>query len=203
MWKAVSAALQKLFESPQSLLILVGAALVGLGAAGGVTFNNWFPITQQWAQIFLSIVGLLLALLGVLLGVVKPPSATPYGISITSPTKGAHVHRTNVTGTIRKHPPKGYALWILRIYPDGSYVPLRWVDPPTGEGSWQALDCDIAGQPGDHRRLGAYLVGPSSQIMFDYFQDAAERHNRWMDQLNVPKDAKDRYLRHSARLPTT
>jgi hypothetical protein len=99
-----------------------------------------------------------------------------------------------VIGTIRKHPPKGYALWILRIFPDGAYVPLRWVDLPTGEGTWQALDCDIGGQPGEHRRLGAYLVGPSSQIMFAYFEDAAERHNRWMDELKVPKDAKDRYL---------
>jgi hypothetical protein len=75
MWKAVAEAFQKLLESPQSLLILVGTVLVALGAAGGVTFNNWFPITQQWAQIFLSIVGLLLALFGVLLGVVKPRSA--------------------------------------------------------------------------------------------------------------------------------
>jgi hypothetical protein len=30
--------------------------------------------------------------------------------------------------------------------------------------------------------------------MFDYFWDATERHNRWMDELKVPKDAKDRYL---------
>jgi hypothetical protein len=30
--------------------------------------------------------------------------------------------------------------------------------------------------------------------MFAYFEDAAERHNRWMDELKVPKDAKDRYL---------
>jgi hypothetical protein len=165
-----------------------------LGAAGGVTFKGWFPITEQWAQIFLSAVGLLLALAGLLFGIVQPRSATPYGISITSPTKGSQVSRPNVTGTIRKNPPKHFALWILRIYPDGRYIPLRLVDLPKGATTWEAFDCDVGGDPGEPRRLGAYLVGPSAKIMFDYVREAVQRHNRWMDELKVPKDAKERYL---------
>ncbi|WP_441238425.1 hypothetical protein [Bradyrhizobium sp. 930_D9_N1_4] len=194
MWKAIGEALQKLIESPQSLLIVAGIVLVALGAAGGITYNNWFPIQQQWAQIFVSIVGLLLALIGAFLVLVPPRSATPYGISITFPTTNALVGKTNVSGTIRKHPPKGYALWILRIYPTGEYVPLRKVDLPKGKTTWDALDCDVGGPPGEPRRLGAYLLGPSSQVMFGYWRDAVDRHNRLVDELNVPRERKDRWL---------
>lgn len=194
MSKAIPEALQKLFESPQSLLIVAGIILVVLGAAGGVTYNNWFPIPQQWAQIFVSFVGLLLALFGVLLVLVQPRSATPYGISITSPTNGAEVDRTKVSGTIRKHPPKGYVLWILRIYPTGEYIPLRKVDLHKGQTTWDALDCDVGPSSGESRRFGAYLLGPSSQVMFGYWRDATDRHNRLVDELNVPKERRDRWL---------
>ena len=194
MSKAFSEAFQKLIESPQSLLIVAGIFLVALGAAGGVTYHNLFPIQQQWAQIFVSIVGLLLALFGALLVLVQPRSATPYGISITFPTQNALVRKTKVTGTIRKHPPNGYALWILRIYPSGEYVPLRKVDLHKGQKDWNALDCDVGVPSGESRRIGAYLLGPSSQVMFDYWRDATDRHNRLIDELKVPIDRKDRWL---------
>lgn len=196
MWKAISEAVQKLFESPQSLLIVLGISVVIFGAAGGVTYNNWFPIPQQWAQIFVSIVGLVFALFGVLLVLVKPRSAGPYGISITSPTKGTQVTKTNVTGTIRKLPPKEYAFWILRIYPTEEYQPLRKVTLVKGQTAWEARDCDIGGKPGDSRRLGAYLIGPTSQILIEYFRYATDRHNRMMDELNVPQVRRTDGCRH-------
>lgn len=194
MWKAISEAVQKLFESTELLLIVLGILVVIFGAAGGVTYNNWFPISQQWAQIFVSIVGLLFALCGVLFVLVKPRSARPYGISITSPTRGAQIKRTNVTGTIRKLPPKEYKLWILRIYPTDEYQPLRKISLNKGQKDWEARDCDIGGKPGESRRLGACLIGPTSQILFEYFLFATDRHNRMMDELNVPQDKKDRWL---------
>ena len=82
--KAFGEGIAKLFENPKSLVIVVGGFLIAFGAAGGVTYNNFFPISQLWQQI------------GSLYNE-KPASSRPYGISITTPARDANIHATDAT----------------------------------------------------------------------------------------------------------
>jgi hypothetical protein len=204
MLKLIREGLAKLFENPESLVILLGGVLVALGAAGGVTYNNFFPITQLWQQVLISVIGLLFALAGVILVQQKPRSPRPYGISITHPGKNESVRITTVKGVIRKRPPVGHALWLLRMYSDGKYVPLQEVDLPNGENEWEVKDCSMGtGAPGTSRTLGAFLVGPSGQVLLKYWSEASRRHRSLVaavDEHNslaesrIPIDTNQRYL---------
>ena len=101
----------------------------------------------------------------------------------------------HVNGTIRlRSLPKGKELWLLRIYPNhDEFVPMRRANVAT-DGTWMALDCQLGGGPGAPRTIGAYLIDETSQIFFQYFREASDFHNEWMDRKEVPIDAKKRYL---------
>jgi hypothetical protein len=191
--KRIVEAFGKLVESPESLLIVLGAVLLALGASGGVTYNNWFPITQLWAQAFLGTAGFILVLVGSFLVRLKPKSPRPYGISITYPEKNDHVHITDVKGTIRKRP-TDYSLWLFRVYTDQKYTPVRQINPVEGEQTWQVKGIDVGGTPGENRELRVYLVGRSGQAFLHYYQEASKSHNAVMDNFKVPKDSKDRWV---------
>jgi hypothetical protein len=204
MLKLIREGLAKLFENPESLVILLGGVLVALGAAGGVTYNNFFPITQLWQQVLVSVMGFLFALAGVILVQQKPRSPRPYGISITHPGKNESVRITTVKGVFRRRPPAGHALWLLRMYSDGKYVPLQEVDLPNGENEWEAKDCSMGtGASGARRTLGAFLVGPSGQVLLRYWNEASRRHrslvaavdeHNSLTESRIPIDTNQRYL---------
>jgi hypothetical protein len=178
--EAITKAFGKLFESPESLFIVLGAVLVALGASGGVTYNSWFPVGNLWAQALLIAAGFIFALVGSFRVRLKPKSSRPYGISITKPKENEHVHITDVEGTIRKQP-TDYSLWIFRVFPDGKYAPARKLNPAQGEDKWEAKGIDIGGKPGEHRELRVYLVGRSGEALIRYYQEAAKSHKDAID----------------------
>jgi hypothetical protein len=185
---------QKLLESPVSLIIVGGLAVIILGLAGGIQYNNWLPIASGLPQISTVVIGILIFISGVVLTVIKPTSPRPYGITITSPARNEPVNVTRVEGKIRKHPPARYELWLLRMYSNGDFLPLRNVILSSGQEEWSVPDFNVGGRSGEHRIITAALVGPAGQVLFSYFSSAARRHNTWMDRLKVDGDERDRYL---------
>jgi hypothetical protein len=192
MKKTIVEAISKLVEAPESLLIILGAVLIALGASGGVTYNNWFPILQPWAQALLAAAGFIFVLVGSFLVRLKPKSARPYGISIAHPKPNTAVDVTDVDGTIRKRP-NDYSLWIFRLYDNGRYTPMRKIEPVPGEEKWEVKGIDIGGKPGDHRQLAVYLVGPSGEALIHYHLEAVKSHNDIIDKFDMRIEALNNY----------
>jgi hypothetical protein len=189
----VKVAIERVFESVGVLLIVLGAAMFVLGAAGGINYNNWLPVDTA-GRIALVGSGIPTLVVGVILALRSNDPRAPLGIKITFPVKGQSVGKIDVQGTIAKKLPKDQELWIIRMYPQGDFIPLRRVNLKPGDKDWIAKDCDVGGKSGEDRTLCAFLVGPSAKEYFKYFREAASRHNAWMDKLQVPKDEPDRYL---------
>jgi hypothetical protein len=194
MWKTIGESTNALIESPISLLIVLGVALMALSAAGGVTHENWFSIDQVWARIALGIGGLLTMLLGALLVRSGPRPGKTYGISILHPAPGTQIDTTDVRGEFKQRIPKTYELWVLRYYHDDHFVPLQKAKIDMNTKTWIANDCFVGRRASDTRYFVAALVGPAGQTLLSYFFTASERHNQWMDDLKIPPDALNRYL---------
>jgi CheY-like chemotaxis protein len=79
MIKEFSEAIAKLFENPVSLLIVLGGLLVAVAAAGGITYNNFFPIPHPGQQVLLGAFGFALALAGVVLAQRQARRTPPLG----------------------------------------------------------------------------------------------------------------------------
>jgi len=107
-WKGE--ALKKVLETMPALLVVIGALFVALGAAGGVTYNNWLPITQQNWQIAIALLGVALIISGGVTSFRRPGHALNdseyYGIKITSPPSHSEITKTHVTGHTRNFPAK-------------------------------------------------------------------------------------------------
>jgi hypothetical protein len=193
MIKAFGEGIPKLFENPKSLVIVVGGFLIAFGAAGGVTYNNFFPIPQLWQQVVVSVAGFLFAIAGVILVQREPTSSRPYGISITAPGRDADIRVTDVIGVFKKRfPTELYALWLLRIYPDDRYAPMREVRLPAEGTEWVVRELNMGdGKPGERRTIGAFLIGPSGQVIFKYWSEAVERHRRLVDAVEKHNAAND------------
>ena len=182
MWKAISDALQKLIDRAPLFLVIVGTIVVFIGLAKGITYDNWFPITDDVGRYGAIVVGAVLLLVGLFLFIKTPApllKASDYGIVITTPRPYESVDVVEIAGTMKKAPPGGYKLMVLRIYPDTKHRaihPLREVEYGNDGKSWNAKGCDIGGKPGDNRVLGIYLVGQSGLALFDYYDEAAKVH---------------------------
>jgi hypothetical protein len=191
----------KLAGSPAGLLILLGAALILLAASGGVSYNNYLPIIDLWGRLALGAAGTVFALLGTILVWQSPRSVKPYGISILTPSTGDDVDLTTVRGTIKKAIPDTHQLWVLRFYPDGEFVPLHEANIDLTNQTWVAYQCAAGGSKGDIRFFVVALVGPDGQSLLDYFLQASDRHNAWMDQLKVAYQAPNRFLPKISKKP--
>jgi hypothetical protein len=145
-------------------------------------------------QIGAIVIGVLVLFSGAFVALSRPISPKPYGISITTPGNNESVGITRVEGTIRKLPPSKYELWLLRIYRDGDFNPLQRIEIVRGREKWLVDNLDIGGNSGDRRTIGAFLINPAGQVLLEYFLAAARQHNRWMDNLNVPRENSDRWL---------
>jgi hypothetical protein len=180
MWETIKETVKGLLGDMTALLVVFGAIFVALGAAGGVTYNSWFPIKQDYWQITIVIIGSGMIVIGTLVGWKRPArplrSADYYGIKITYPHPHAQISgKVNVTGTIKRLPPSGYELSLLRVFPSGDYMPVSRVELKR-DGTWEALDVDIGGEKGDRREIAAYLVGKAGRKLLEYYKAAASVH---------------------------
>jgi hypothetical protein len=144
----------KLIDSVPALLTLLGVVLILLGLAGGVSYNQWFPISELEARVAAVVAGTILIGLGFFSWRthVIVPKARSYGIDIDQPKDGDRVDIVDVRGRIRNPLPEGYTLRVLRIYPGSeSFVPIGEARVEIGKGAWEAERCNIGGRTGDRR----------------------------------------------------
>jgi hypothetical protein len=89
--------------------------------------------------------------------------------------------------------PEGHELWLVRIYRDNRYYPLVEIKMKPGETVYRR-EVEIGGKIGEPREIGAFVVGPAGQALFDYQREAAQRHNKLVVDFNVPETREGRYL---------
>ena len=193
--KELAAIVGKLVQSVPALMIVLGAILIVLGLAKGIQYQNWLPLDESPMRITAIAIGILVLGLGAWFSktraneIVDPKS---YGIAITLPKPGNSPGRVDVHGTFKKKPPEGYVLRVLRVYPNEEHIPLGHAKFDERKGTWEVLNCDIGGEPGDPRDLVAALVGPSGSALFEYFDHAAALHNTTLRQYSCSE--KRRYV---------
>lgn len=181
MLEGIGGALQKVVERAGLFLVSLGFIAFVLGLSRGVGHQDWLLILDDVGRYGAMGAGIVLMLVG-LLHLMKAPAPllvpSDYGVKIHTPRSGESVDVVEIAGTLKKAPPEGYKLMILRIYPDADRAihPLREVDYADDGKSWNAKGCDIGGTSGKNRALGVYLVGKSGQALFKYYTRASEVH---------------------------
>ena len=181
-WKTALA--KGLTESAPSLLIILGIVCLLLGLAGGVTYRQWLPITEAWARILAIVVGVSMVGLGYRAKHTVLPNPEDFGIEITSPNKGNTVDEIfNVTMTLEKSLPEGYALQVVRIYSDNRFAPTGGEAEKSERQmrTWTAMGCSLSRKPPTYIRL--YLVGPDARALFSYYREATKVHKQAMEML--------------------
>lgn len=184
-------------ERPATLVLVLGIVILLLGLAGGVTFNSFhLPIAPGWQQVTGVLVGAAMIIYSLIALFSDGPDGRYYGIRILSPTNNTLVNiTTQVTGSIRRALPTKYELWLVRIFGDGSFLPVRQVFLARNSKTWSVANIGMgSAKSGETRILAVFLIDPAAQELFRYFDAAAQRHNKWMDDLKVGVEVRDRYL---------
>ncbi len=181
------------------LVIVIGAVMFILGSST-ILFEKGAVFTDFAGRVALMGVGGTAFIFGIVWAVITSKLIGKYGIKITEKKERQTKEGTelDIGGTVGRRLPKGYALWIMRVYGDNSLLPLKDVYIKPGEQKWEATKCSI----GSASWMVAFLVGPVGRDFIKYFKDAASRHNKWMDDLNVDKSVPQRYLPNIEK-PTT
>lgn len=161
----LSQILRDVLASHSKITLLLGAILFVGGAAGGVTYNSWLPIPDQWAQLSLMVAGAVLIATSFFTITpakgLKSDELAKLGIQITAPHAGERIKgKVRVTVTSSGQVPEGYELHVLRGYPKVSgVVPNTKVHKTAEKLEWVAHDFDIGGTTGETRTIEVWLVG--------------------------------------------
>jgi hypothetical protein len=184
LWKAIVDVVDKLAEQPRVLLsvllLIFGAALFVLGAAGGVQYSGYLPIPDNVGRYLAVAGGVALLIVGIFFAVGPKQSPQPRAKAFDARfTRLVTVGpgKMEAKGTIKRLPPDGYKLMLLRFFPDSRFAPVKTevIIQKEKKGSgyeWAAYDCPINIKAGERRTVAAYLVGTSGQALFQYFEEA-------------------------------
>lgn len=187
MLKEFAEILKSIITTPAGIVVLLGAVLLGLGAAGGVTYNRFFPIEAPLGRGLLAVLGAALVVAAAvrLLGFAgaSAPDAARFetlGIRITHPERNDVADgKIRVTVVSDKPLPAGYELRVLRMYDDGGILPDALLGKTASKLEWTAPAFDVAGAP----RIGAWLVGPDGRALLDAWLRDHETHRLTLDEL--------------------
>lgn len=168
-----------LIGSIPALLMVIGAALVGIGILGAV--KDWFgPLESFWRLISIAL-GIVGIGGGVLLsrrvGELVAPDIKRIGVRIITPQKGDPVDQIDVRGDVKEELPAGFTLRVMRVYRDGRIAPTGPRTVHIKDKEWTAHGCSIGGPSGDETRaFGAFIVGKSGEVLISYFEEASRVH---------------------------
>ena len=162
------------------VLAILGIAIALLGFLQGVTYKDFkIPVTDPSYRIGLIVFGVVLLTVGAVHRFTNRPKseipkADAYGVKIIYPKQNARLKTVKIEGTIEKDLPEGYALWILRLYNEKRFYPLRECTV-IKDKTWSAPDCDAGGFAGDYRAFAATLVGPDGMALISFVKEANQR----------------------------
>jgi hypothetical protein len=190
--------IHEVFETHSKLCLLLGVLLFVFGASGGVTYNGFAPVSQEWARLSLMGGGILLAAASFLkiddhkeLG---PKEISRLGIKIISPQINERIKGTvRVTVTSDKPLPKGYELHVLRGYPrKNGIVPNAKAQKTADKLEWIAHEFDIAGVNDDVRTIEVWLLGEGGKALIENWEknhNVVVNANRELEKLGKNKVA--------------
>lgn len=168
--------LRDIVASHTKTALWLGVIVFAVGAAGGVVYNGWLPITRDWAQWSMMAAGAVLVAASFLkrTQVVELDAGkiTKLGIEITAPQANERVtSKTRVTVVSKEPLPDGYELRVLRGYPRvKGIVPNAMTHKTAGKLEWVAHDFDIGGAPKDTRTVEVWLVGANGTALFENWE---------------------------------
>lgn len=177
---------KNLTGSAPVLAVVVGAVFALLGLAGGITYQQWLPMTEVPTRLLSGALGVGLIIFG--LNRANATNANrfqprEYGIKIQYPTAGSQVSTNDVGGSIERDLPEGYCLRVFRVFPGSNrFVPLSKARVDTHTKTWVAERCNIGGKTGDQRYYAAYLCGPSAEVLIAFHNEAVTVHRKTMEE---------------------
>jgi hypothetical protein len=196
MWETIGKLGQRFVESPPILFLLLGIVVFILGAAGGVTYNQWLVLSLLggWLTMGFGVALVIFAAYLVNRKSVSVPKAGDYEIKIITPNRDDPLSVGNVdkivkvAGTIGRALPEKYSLEIFRIYPgNDTFMPIGRARMKEGN-KWSAEGCDLGGQSGDTRIIGAYVVGPIGKLFLSNYRDCQNTHWSTLKQFGLEKE---------------
>lgn len=168
--------LRDIVASHAKTALWLGVIVFIVGAAGGVSYNGWLPITREWAQWSMMAAGAVLAAVSFLKQApevaLDADKITKLGIKITAPQANERVtSKTRVTVVSDEPIPEGYELHVLRGYPRvKGIVPNAKTHKTAGKLEWVTHDFDIGGIPKETRTIEVWLVGASGTALLDNWE---------------------------------
>jgi hypothetical protein len=199
MWDTVRELAQSLLSNIKSLLIIAGFAFVILGAAGGITYGGLLIISNEYAEVALILLGVVLIAVAILLhafadrsvdGLYQRIDPKSYGIEITHPKNGDLVDVFNVDGSIKKPLPPGYEIAVIEFYPKlGRFRPVGHVFVDMTKNTWRVEGVEIYGKGQQTRLICVYLVGQAGMVLLEYFRNAGKTHYETVNALKVARTA--------------
>jgi hypothetical protein len=172
----LSAIVEWAAKAPLPLAVMVvGALLVVIGAAGGIQKIS-LSIPELGWRIALAVMGAVVAGLGVILiwrrgrdVQASPEEIKDYELKIAFPTREQEVgERIRMSGTYKRKPPTGSVVILDQSLADGRYWFKRSLVDFEEPNRWSA-DLHIAGQPPTHRKICIAVAGPAGKALLEYY----------------------------------
>lgn len=168
--------LREIVTSNNRTSLWLGVVVFVVGAAGGITYNGWLPITRDWAQWSMMAAGAILVATSFLkhnqASSLDADRIAKLGIEITTPQPNERLSSKARVTVVSKEPlPDGYELHVLRGYPRvKGVVPNAKTHKTAGKLEWIAHDFDIGGVPNDTRTIEVWLVGANGTALFENWE---------------------------------
>jgi hypothetical protein len=175
--------LSTLVSSTNQTLLFLGAVFFGLGAAGGVRYQSWFPIDGIEMRALMMVAGAVLVAVALMRRsehspqvALKQSDIDALKIEIVTPMNGQDVDgRVRVHVRSRGPIPDGYELMVLRGYPkQNGVVPNQLLNKQPASLDWIADSFDIAGKTGYVRTVEVWLVGRDGQALLKNWRENHE-----------------------------
>lgn len=167
------AGLKDVFDTYSKIALALGVILTILGAAGGISYEGYLPITNNLARISLMLAGGLLVVVSFSKNEAKreltAADIAKLRVKILSPRPNDKIKGTvRVVVEASQKIPEGYELHVLRGYPrENGFIPNAKAQKATNRLEWTVEEFDIAGVKDDVRRIEVWLVGVNGRALLE------------------------------------
>lgn len=183
----------KLIDRAPIALVVIGAVLLIIAAAGGWN-NPSFQISEPIWRIIVGAVAIAIVALGGILGwrekthdAISSELPNRYGIKIISPQEGASVGKwSTVSGTYALKP--AGRVQLFTVSPDKhNYWPQDVVQYDLAKKTWSGT-VYVGGAPQQITTIVVAIVGKCGQILCDYYAKVGQETGQWPSLERLPDD---------------